>query len=148
MTARVHVDANVLVYGEDARDPRKMALAQNWITALFDSGRGAISIQVLNEFYSVATRRLKPGLAPEKARRVASEFFAWSPAETNEATMAFAWGLEQGSKYSFWDCLILAAALEQECTHFLTEDLQHGQVIHGMRIIDPFQISPQAVLSQ
>jgi predicted nucleic acid-binding protein len=148
MAARVFVDANVLVYADDVRDARKQAVARDWVAALWRKGCGATSIQVLSEFYVVVTRHLRPPLARDKAIGIVGEFEAWAPTATDEELLAAAWALEDRLNYTFWDCLIIAAAQRERCTHFLTEDLQHGRTIDGLTIISPFQIPPQAVLSQ
>ncbi|MFP4348019.1 MAG: hypothetical protein ACLFQY_07040, partial [Desulfococcaceae bacterium] len=68
MSAKIFVDTNVLVYGRDAGEPAKQQQAAAWITYLWESRTGRLSIQVLQEFYSTVTTRLKPGLEPADAR--------------------------------------------------------------------------------
>ena len=143
----VLIDANVLIYAEDARFPDKRTQAKAWIDALWSTGCGSTSFQVLTEFYNIVTRRMKPGLSRHEARTALTDYLAWHPVETDAELVRSAWALEDQLGFTHWDCLIIAAALKQECSHLLTEDLQHGQKIMGLTIISPFQIAPQALFS-
>jgi predicted nucleic acid-binding protein len=60
---------------------------------------------------------------------------------------AIAREIRQRTKYSWWDCLLLASALELGCTHFLSEDLQDGHTISGLTIVDPFAHTPEQILA-
>jgi predicted nucleic acid-binding protein len=55
--------------------------------------------------------------------------------------------VRNASQYSWWDCLLLASALDLGCTHFLSDDLQDGHQIAGLTIIDPFAHTPQQILA-
>ncbi len=82
MTGPCFVDANVLVYARDARDPRKHARAADWLDHLWRTRFGRTSTQVISQFYAVATRKLKPAVAPGRCRlrRDASRGRGASPA--------------------------------------------------------------------
>ena len=95
-------------------------------------------MQVLQEFYSVLTRKLKPGIAAPEARRVVRALAAWSPLSIDFAVIEKAWLLEQRNSLSWWDALIVAAAQTLECEVLLTEDLQDGQTFGEVRVLDPF----------
>jgi predicted nucleic acid-binding protein len=138
----VFVDTNVLVYARDTADPAKQAQASEWIAYLWDRGEGRLSLQVLQEYYVTTTRKLRPGLEPEDARADVLDLAAWSPGVADTQMIAAAWSIEDRFGLSFWDALIVAAAHVARCEVLLTEDLQHGMDLEGVRIVDPFRTGP------
>jgi predicted nucleic acid-binding protein len=138
----VFVDTNVLVYARDTADPAKHARASEWVASLWEDGDGRLSLQVLQEYYVTTTRKLRPGLSPEEARADVLDLAAWSPVVTDVQTVASAWTIEERFDLSFWDALIVAAAQVARCEVLLTEDLQHGMDLDGVRVADPFRTAP------
>jgi predicted nucleic acid-binding protein len=134
----VFVDTNVLVYARDASDLEKQATAAAWMEHLWTSAGGRLSVQVLQEYYVTMTRKLDPGLTTDEARDDVRDLAAWRPVRIDEAIVEAAWRLEDRYQLSFWDSLIAAAAQAAGCGAVLTEDLQHGLDIDGLRIADPF----------
>jgi predicted nucleic acid-binding protein len=132
------VDANVLVYSVNPAEPLKRAVAEDLLERLWREQRLCTSVQVLNEFYSVVTRRLTHVVAPEKAWGKVEEFLQWNPLPIDFAVLARARGIEQRYKLNWWDCLILAAASAQGCALLYTEDLQHGATLDGVKVVNPF----------
>lgn len=133
----IFVDTNIFLYALDPRDPRKQALAQQWLVRCWRERTGRTSIQVVNELYVNLARLLgreRRDIAREEARRL----LAWRPRPVDEGTLETAWNLQDGADLSHWDSLILASAIEQDCTTLLTEDLQAGRVIGGVAVVDPF----------
>ncbi len=147
MTARVFVDTNVLVYQFDAREPEKQARAQAWLGHLWGAHTGSVSFQVLQEFYATVTRKLQPGLNPEVARKVVRALWAWQPIVVDERISTIAWADQDRFGLSFWDALIVAAARVAGCSYLLTEDLQHDQDLDGLRVTNPFRVTPQNLSS-
>lgn len=143
MTGRFFVDTNVLVYQFDTREPEKQVRARAWMEHLWSARAGLISFQVLQEFYATVTRKLNPGLPAEEARKVVRALWTWQPVGIDERVFLTAWAVQERFGLSWWDALIAAAARLAGCSHLLTEDLQHGQDLDGLRVINPFQISPQ-----
>ncbi len=143
MTGTVFVDTNVLVYRKDASEPEKQSRAQEWMTHLWNEHAGRVSAQVLNEFYVTVTRKLDPGLDEETARGEVRPLFAWRPVSTDPVVIETAWRLCDRFHFAFWDGLIVAAALLSGCRYVLTEDLQDGQEVEGLRIVNPFVHRPQ-----
>jgi predicted nucleic acid-binding protein len=135
----VFVDTNVLVYARDASDPEKHEVARGWMEHLWATTSGRLSVQVLQEFYVTMTRKLRPGLPAGEARADVRDLVAWRPLRIDEAMLEAAWRLEDRVGLSFWDSLIVAAAQAAGCASLLTEDLQHGLEIEGLRIADPFR---------
>ena len=138
----VFVDTNVLVYGEDRSDPAKHLAARDWLGVLWMRRCGRVSTQVLNEFYVVTTHKLKPAMALGDARAEVRRYQRWQPWVVDHATVETAWAIEARFNVHYWDALMLAAAQQQGCHIMLTEDLQHGQLVDGLRIVNPFLVGP------
>lgn len=138
MTGPCFVDANVLVYAHDVRDPRKHRLADHWINELWRTRQGRLSTQALSEFYVVATRKL--GIAAQIAWEETERYFAWQPMAIDETVLRRARELEHGHRLSWWDSLIVAAAQLQDCVLLLTEDLQDGASFGALKVRSPFAL--------
>ena len=104
------VDTNVLVYARDDADPRKRDRARMIMARLWQGGDGRLSQQVLIEFYSTVTRKLKPGLPREEAIADVRELSVWNPIRPSLPLFDQAWQLEERYGFSWWDSLIVAAA--------------------------------------
>jgi predicted nucleic acid-binding protein len=143
MTARIFVDTNVLIYQLDTREPEKQARARAWMDRLWSTRSGRISSQVLQELYATLTRKLDPGLERETARKVVRALWAWHPVLIDDQAFSIAWAVQDRFGLSWWDALIVAAARIAECSLLLTEDLQHGQDLDGLKVINPFIASPE-----
>lgn len=143
MSETVFVDTNVLLYARDASEPVKQPRAQAWLDTLWRRQRGRLSHQILHEYYVAATRKLQPGLDRETARADVRDLMAWRPVGLDSAMLDDAWELEARYGLSFWDSLIVAGARAAGCRYLLTEDLQHGQDLDGMAVVDPFALEPQ-----
>jgi predicted nucleic acid-binding protein len=135
----VFIDTNVLVYAHDAEDKEKAAAAIALLTELWTSGTGAVSTQVLQEFYSVATGKLRPPMSPAEARQVVADYAEWAVVETTPQLILSATVLHERHEVSFWDALIVEAALLAGADTLLTEDLQHGQQFGPLTVHNPFR---------
>jgi predicted nucleic acid-binding protein len=138
MTAAVFVDTNVIVYACDRRDPAKQATAEALLRELWIEQRGRTSMQVLAEYYSTVTRKLKPALSPDAAWERVDVLLAWEPLAIDRRLLVQAREVERRYRLSWWDSMIVAAAQLQNCTMLMTEDLQHGLVCGTVTIRDPF----------
>ncbi len=139
------VDTNILAYARDRRDPRKQGIAHAWLAALADRREGRLSWQVLIEFYAVATHPAKLAMPSELARRDIRDLQTWKPISPNPALIESAWALQERHGFSWWDAMIVAAAVETESELLLTEDLQHGLVVDGrLTLMDPFAANAPA----
>lgn len=147
MTVKVFVDTNILVYSRDQSEEEKQVLALEWLATLWRLRSGRLSFQTLNEFYVTVTQRLKPGLSRLEAQADVRSLLLWNPIAVDEAVIENAWLIQGHYAFSWWDSLILSAAQVQDCTYVLSEDMQHGQQIGKMTIINPF-ISDIAWLEQ
>jgi predicted nucleic acid-binding protein len=145
MTATVFVDTNVLLYAFDQADPQKQAAARRWRTELWASKRGRLSVQVLQEFYANVLRKWPS--AREQARAEIRNLSAWHPVTMDSEILIRGWQLQDRFQLSFWDSLIVAAAKISACNFLLSEDLQSGQELDGVTILDPFSNDPASFLS-
>ncbi len=142
MTAKVFVDANVLVYTRDASEPEKQGKALAWMEYLWSAGTGRLSFQVLREFYVTVTEKLKPGLDLAHARSDVRSLLTWHPIPVDDRVIEGAWLIQDRFRLSWWDALIVSAAEIGGCHHLLSEDFQEGQRIGDVRVINPFRTSP------
>lgn len=144
MTAHIFVDTNVLIYALDPVDPKKHAAARAWRTNLWNSQKGRVSFQVLQEFYAKVSQKW-PSLR-EEARAEVRELLAWRPVPVNAGLLETAWKTQDRFQLSFWDSLIVAAARSASCDYLLTEDLQSGQDLDGILVVNPFSSDPASFL--
>jgi predicted nucleic acid-binding protein len=126
------LDTNILVYANIQGDYRAAAARQ----LLLDGG--VVGVQVLNEFVSVA--RAKLGMSWAEVRQAIERILILcpNPKSITIETHLRALGFSERYGFSIWDGLIVAAAIEARCSKLLTEDLQHGQSVEGLRIENPF----------
>jgi predicted nucleic acid-binding protein len=134
----VFVDTNVLVYAHDAADDQRRPLAQRLLAELWRSDTGALSVQVLQEFYNTATRKLVPPLRPSAARRVVADYSEWQVVTTDALLIISASRLSEEHTVNFWDALIIEAALRAGATELVSEDLQDGRRFGPLRVRNPF----------
>ena len=134
--ARRFLDTNLLVYTDDAADRRRSRIAMAEVEAAITSREGVISTQVLQEYFSVTTRKL--GTDPGIARRWLQLFATLEVVQIDVEMILGATDLHRLHGLSFWDALIIQAAGRAGCEVLLTEDLQAGRSIAGVRITDPF----------
>lgn len=132
------LDTNVFVYLFDEVDDRKRTIAERLVADALAAGTGVVSYQVVHEALNVLTRKL--GASPSNARRFLDGVLAplWRLGPSPDLYVR---GLEVRERYgfSFHDALVVATALEAGCTRLLSEDLQHGQRIGDLTVVDPFR---------
>lgn len=139
MSELVFVDTNVLVYQRDASEPAKQPKAKAWVDGLWTHRTGRLSSQVLQEYYQTVTRKLRPGLGRDEARQDVRDLTSWAPVPISAAVLDGAFEVEDQFGLSFWDGLIVAAARQASCRYLLTEDLQDGQDLGSVRVVNPFR---------
>jgi predicted nucleic acid-binding protein len=143
MTAPVFVDSNVFLYALDAADPKKQQAARIWRAELWKSRRGRVSFQVLGEFYVNAVR--KQPAARDEVRAEVRDLLAWNPVIANAVLLEQGWKIQDRFQFSYWDALIVAAAKVCDCSYLLTEDLQSGQKLDGIEVVNPFLRGPESI---
>ena len=133
----VFVDTNVLVYAHDATEAVRQPVAQSLISELWCTRSGALSTQVLQEFYVVATRKFDPPMPRRQARDLVDAYGHWQLVEIDRAHRRRL-STRRTPHLSFWDALIVEAARRAGATRLVTEDLQSGRRLAGMLIDNPF----------
>jgi predicted nucleic acid-binding protein len=138
MSDSTFVDTNVLVYAADRSEPEKRALARRALGTK-SYGRLVVSAQVLGEFYTTVTRKL-PEPIPEAEAVQTLDFLALLPVVSIDTPLVKdAVQISRFAQLSYWDGLIVAAASRAGCQRLLSEDLNDGQQIGGVRIENPFR---------
>ena len=138
MSDRTFVDSNVLVYAHDVDAEEKHEVARQILRELWSERSGVLSIQVLQEFYVNVTRKIRSPLPKPAGRSVVNTYAIWC-VETTPIEIATAFRIEDEHRIGFWDALIVAAASKSGATGLVSEDLNDGQVIRGVRIENPFK---------
>jgi len=138
MTDRVFVDTNVLVYAHDLDAGGKHDRAVSVLSDVWEKENGIISVQVLQEFYVTATRKIVRPLTPASARGIIQNYLAWHVELNEPSAILLASEIGERDHLSFWDALIVASASRAGADRILSEDLSHGQVIEGILIENPF----------
>ena len=141
MKDKFFLDTNILFYSFDASQPQKQKIARNLIKVGLDDDTGSISYQVIQEFLNVATRKFAVPLSHKDSRIFLTtvleplcEVYASIDLYHRALELTEQW------KFSFYDTLIIAAALQNNCSLLYSEDLQDGQNIHELKIINPFKV--------
>lgn len=134
--SKVFLDTNILVYALDQDDPKKQNACRTILKQLQNENRVVISTQIMQEFFVVATQKL--GVNPLKAKSILQtlenlEVVAVSPALIYEAI-----DCSSANQISFWDALVIVCAESTRCALVLSEDLNDGQVIRGVKVQSPF----------
>jgi predicted nucleic acid-binding protein len=135
----VFVDTNILVYAEDRDAKRKHDRARDLVVELWRSGDGVVSVQVLQEFYVTVTRKLKKPLAPSRALEIVEQYLTWTVVENTGGLLTAAIDLQQKAQLSFWDAMVVQAAIEGGCNRLYSEDLNAGQRFGSVVVVNPFQ---------
>jgi predicted nucleic acid-binding protein len=130
------IDTNVMVYADDAAFPQKQAAAATLIAKRYRDGDAVISSQVMQEYYDAAMNKLK--LAPEFAVERLRFFSNFQVVSATPQLVIAATDLHRLRNLSFWDSLILQAAITSGCDTLYSEDLNAGEIINGVKIINPF----------
>ena len=140
MNGREFLDTNVLIYAHDARDPDKQTRARELIRRLMHDRRGVVSLQVLQEFFAAATRKL--GMGSEDARHRIVHYSRFDVVTLGVADMIAAVDLHRLHQLSIWDALVVRAALNGACTTLHTEDMQSGYTVEALTFRNPFESQP------
>jgi predicted nucleic acid-binding protein len=137
MSDVVFVDSNILIYAHDADAEPKRERAVEKLRGLWESGAGRLSVQVLQEFYVNVTKKLATPVSRSTAREVVHSYGAWVLEPTTPDTVTRAIDIAEMAQITFWDALIVAAAEQVQATYIYSEDLNAGQSIAGVKIVNP-----------
>ncbi|MBC8507086.1 MAG: PIN domain-containing protein [Anaerolineales bacterium] len=139
MSAKFFIDTNIFVYTFDNNAPAKKACAIDVVQQAINTGSGVISTQVIQEFLNVATRKFAVPMKLEDSKMYLQQVLnplcqIYPDLELYEACLE----IQDETGYSFYDSLIISAAIKGECEILYTEDLQTGQMVRGVEISNPF----------
>lgn len=144
--ARVFVDSNILLYTRDLELSEKAQAALDWLREAVRRELACTNLQVLNEVTNVMLRK-RGDLSAQEIFAQVHELCVFGVSPIDQKTVTTARRIRLQTRYSWWDCLLLASALELGCEFFLSEDLQDGHAIEGLTIVDPFAHSPRQVFA-
>ena len=133
------VDTNVLLYAYDASDPDRATTARDLVSTLGRTRTGALSVQVLQEFYVNAVGKIAQPLSPTDGRDRVRNLARWRTHVPTAEDVLAATSISEERQLSFWDAMIIRSAAELGCHTLWTEDLNDGQVIEGVRVTNPFK---------
>jgi predicted nucleic acid-binding protein len=139
MNGRFFLDTNVFVYSFDTSAPAKARRARQLIRRAVATGKGIVSYQVAQEFFNVALRRFAQPMAVAEAEQyLATVFRSLMAVHSSQTLFAEALRLNDRYRLSWYDALIVAAAVESQCSLLYSEDLQHGQRFGDLQVENPF----------
>ncbi len=131
------IDTNVLVYAHDGGAGRRHDRSVDLLRRLFEEANGSISVQVLSEFYSVATKMLS--MKSEEAEEIISDLSGWIIHRPGHADVLRAIRLLRRYKISWWDAMVINSAVELGCSILWSEDLTDGQRYGTVTVRSPFR---------
>ncbi len=132
------IDTNVLVYAYDSEAGLKHERARQLLSTLWREERGCVSIQVLQEFYVVVTRKIAKPLPSHVASQIIADLGLWRVHQPHVADILNAIDLQQRYGLSFWDAMIIQSALALDCSVLWSEDMNHLQIYHQIQVRNPF----------
>ena len=132
------VDTNVLIYAHDHSAVEKHVRARDLVRALWQSGEGCLSVQVLQEFYVNITQKVAKPLQADAAAQIVADLSVWQVHRPGVEDILDAIRLQARYQISFWDAMIVASALQLGCQTIWSEDLNPGQVHETVTVTSPF----------
>ena len=135
----IFLDTNILVYAYDLDEKSKRQTAKAILADCWNNRSGVISTQVLQEFYVTLTRKLSSKLPASEARDIVSDFLSWSIYQIAPKDICEASETEDQYGYTFWDSLVITAARNARAEVLYSEDMQDGQKLGDLKIINPFK---------
>ncbi len=133
------LDTNVLVYAISADDARRSPIAQKLLSDLMAAKALRTRTQVLQELFVTLTRKIRTTITAEQALRYLDQIAEWPVMVTDYGAIKTACELSVRARLSFWDSLVIVAAARSGAKRIYTEDLQDGQTILGVEIVNPFR---------
>ena len=132
------VDTNLLVYAYDSSAGKKWRTSLEVLSSLWIHRTGVISTQVIQELFVSVTQKVKNPIPPEAAKEIVSDLLRWPLVVNDGKNILRAVDLQVRYHFSFWDSLILQAAIASKSEFLLSEDFQSGQVVESVTIFNPF----------
>jgi predicted nucleic acid-binding protein len=130
------IDTNILIYAHDRGAGRKWDASKDLLTRLFEERSGALSLQVLAEFYAAATKKL--AMSSEEAEEILADLKSWIIHRPDHEDLLAAVRLHRRHQLAWWDALILRSAQALECSTLWSEDFSNGQKLGTVTVRNPF----------
>lgn len=134
----VFIDTNILVYAYDITAKEKHETAAGIIAGLWETGKGIISTQVLQEFYVTMVQKIPNPIDDDEAAGIIRDLLSWKLVLNDGFTIFETISIQKRYQLSFWDSLIIESAISGGANMLLTEDLSHQQTIENLTIKNPF----------
>jgi predicted nucleic acid-binding protein len=141
---RVFIDTNLWVYRLDQREPEKSRRISTWLREIASEHQIVLSTQVLVELRAVLTRKLKPPMPHADAGLALNALAQFEVLASDTALVLDAHELAQREQLSWFDALIVEAALRAGCEQLFSEDLSHGRKFGGLTVCNPFLTAASA----
>jgi len=138
MKDKVFLDTNIIVYAHDRSSGEKHAVAREIMDYLWESRKGVISVQVLQEFFVCVTKKIVKPLHLKNARTILEYLLNWDVVVNDKYVTLKAIDLQEKYQFSFWDSLVIQAAIQGKARILFSEDLADGQVVKDLKILTPF----------
>ena len=135
---KTFIDSNLIIYAYDISAGKKHDIASKIMLDLWNSELGVISTQVLQELFVNITQKIPKPLNVKSAKEIINDLLKWEVVINDGESIVKAIEIQLRYKYSFWDSLILEAAISSETTVLLSEDFSDGQIVEGVKIKNPF----------
>lgn len=136
---KIFIDTNIMIYAYDVSAVEKHQIASHILSDLWNSGLGVLSTQVLQEFFVNIVQKIQKPIDKKLAKEIVRDFLRWQVVVNNGDSILDAIDICDKYRYSFWDSMIIEAAIKGGAVFLMSEDLQHGQVISGVTIKNPFK---------
>ena len=141
MIDKIFIDTNILVYLFDKTERQKQTQAKKIISERLSSSKFFLSVQVINEFINITTKKISFPIPLNKQKEIIdllNDIFII--ASLSLETTLSAIEIKNKYKYSFWDSLIISSAIENKCNILFSEDMQHGSIVEStLTIVNPFE---------
>ncbi|MCJ7582994.1 MAG: PIN domain-containing protein [Candidatus Aminicenantes bacterium] len=138
MRDKIFLDTNIIVYAHDRSSEDKHAVAKEIMNYLWENRKGVISVQVLQEFYVCVTKKILKPMLIKNARVILEYLSTWDVVANDKYLTLKAIDVQERYRFSFWDSLIIQAAIQGQACTLLSEDLPSGQVVKDLKILNPF----------
>lgn len=137
MTGKEFVDTNILIYAFDRSAGSKRQIASELLTRLWSEHSGCVSLQILQEFYVTATKKL--AMPPADAAVQVERLGKWTVHRPNVDDVLDAISLHRKKHIAFWEALVVRSAIVARCSVLWSEDLPDGQVWDSVTVRNPFR---------
>ena len=138
MKDKIFLDTNIIVYAHDRSSGDRHAVAREIMDYLWENRKGLISVQVLQEFFVCVTKKIIKPLPIKNARIILEYLSTWDVVANDKYLTLKAIDIQERYRLSFWDSLIIQAAIQGQARILVSEDLPDGQVVKDLKILNPF----------